>query len=226
MISVVTGAGRGIGRAIALELADRGSDVAVLGRAQDTLAATCEEVVRRGRRAVAIPCDVANGAEVEAAASRVLVDFGVPQIVVSNAGIVHRASILDTSEAQWDEVVDVNLKGTFLITRAFLRPMLAEKRGRFIAIGSISGTLGTARQASYCAAKWGTIGLVKSLAEELRGTGLQTLCVMPGSVDTDMLKGSGFSPAMQPEDVARIVAYAALDAPAAMNGSCIDAFGP
>jgi 3-oxoacyl-[acyl-carrier protein] reductase len=86
--------------------------------------------------------------------------------------------------------------------------------------------MGTPRLSAYCASKWGLVGLVKSLAEELRGTGLQSMCVMPGSVDTDMLRGSGFSPAMTPEDVARIVAWVALDAPDAMNGSCVDAFGP
>lgn len=226
MIAVVTGGGRGIGRAIALELADRGCDVAVLGRTQETLTATAEGIVQRGRRAVAIPCDVSRSEDVDAAAARVLVDLGVPGIVVSNAGVVHRVGVLDMTEEQWDDVLDVNLKGTFLVTRAFLRPMLAERRGRFVAIGSISGTLGTPRLGAYCAAKWGTVGFVKSLAEELRGTGLQSMCVMPGSVDTDMLRGSGFSPAMTAEDVARIVAWVALDAPEAMNGSCVDAFGP
>lgn len=226
MIAVVTGAARGIGRAIALELADRGCDVAVLGRSQESLAKTTEEIVRRGRRAVAIACDVSVSEQVDTATTRVLLDLGVPEVVVSNAGIVHRKSVLDTTEQQWDDVIDVNLKGTFLISRSFLRPMLGEKRGRFVAIGSISGTMGTPRLAAYCASKWGTVGFIKSLAEELRGTGLQAMCVMPGSVETDMLRGSGFSPAMQPEDVAKIVAFVALDAPDAMNGSCVDAFGP
>jgi 3-oxoacyl-[acyl-carrier protein] reductase len=226
MIAVVTGAGKGIGRAIALELADRGCDVAVLGRSQNLLAETAEQVVRRGRRAVAIPCDVSSSHEVESATSRLLADLGVPGVVVANAGVVHRVSVLEMTEDQWDEVIDVNLKGTFLVTRALLRPMLAERRGRFVAIGSISGTLGTPRLSAYCASKWGTVGFVKALAEELRGTGLQSMCVMPGSVDTDMLRGSGFTPSMTPEEVARIVAWVALDAPDAMNGSCVDAFGP
>lgn len=226
MIAVVTGGGRGIGRAVALELAHRGCDVALLGRTIETLAATAELVVGVGRRALAVRCDVSNASEVEAAAARVMADLGVPDVVVPNAGIVHRASVHTMSEAEWDEVLDVNLKGTFLVTRAFLPRMLDSKRGRFVAVASISSTLGTARQSAYCAAKWGTVGFVKSLAEELRGTGLQAMCVMPGSVDTDMLKGSGFSPAMQPEDVARTVAYLALDAPAAMNASSVELFGP
>jgi 3-oxoacyl-[acyl-carrier protein] reductase len=226
VIAVVTGAARGIGRAIATELAARGCDVAVLGRNRAALASVADELVRVGRRALAVECDVAHRAELEAAAARVLRELGVPRAVVANAGIVHRTSVLETTEEQWDEVLDVNLKGLFLTTRAFLPAMMAEKQGRIVALGSISGTMGTPRLSAYCASKWGTVGFVKSLAEELRGTGLQAMCVMPGSVDTDMLRGSGFAPQMQPTDVARIVAYAALEAPEAMNGSCIEAFGP
>ncbi|MBX3228741.1 MAG: SDR family oxidoreductase [Labilithrix sp.] len=225
-VAVVTGAGRGIGRAIASELAARGMDVAALGRDEAALAAVADEVRARGRRALAVHCDAARADEVEAAARRIVAELGVPTVVIPNAGVVHRRSILDTTEAQWDEQLDVNLKGLFLAVRAFLPKMLEAKRGRFVAIGSISGTLGTPRLAAYCASKWGTVGFVKSFAEELRGTGLQAMCVMPGSVDTDMLKGSGFAPAMQPEDVARIVAWLSLEAPNAMNGSCVDAFGP
>lgn len=226
MIAVVTGGGRGIGRAIAIELARRGCDVALLGRTIESLASAAEEVIALGRRVLAVPCDVASSRAVERATAHVLGDLGVPDIVVPNAGIVHRVSVREMTERQWDEVIDVNLKGTFLVTRAFLPSMLDLARGRFIAIGSISSTLGTARQSAYCAAKWGTVGFVKSLAEELRGTGLQAMCVMPGSVDTDMLKGSGFAPAMQPEDVARTVAFLALDAPDAMNASSVEVFGP
>lgn len=225
-IAVVTGAGRGIGRAIALDLADRGCDVALLGKTLQPLANVCEEIVHRKRRALAIPCDVSDSASVDAAAAHVLATFGIPRIVVANAGVVHRVPLLTMTEEQWDEVLDVNLKGTFLLARAFLRVMLAEKRGRFITIGSISGTLGTKKLSAYCASKWGTVGFVKSLAEELRGTGLQAMCIHPGSVDTDMLKDSGFTASMQPEDVARTVSFLALDAPDAMNGSCVESFGP
>jgi 3-oxoacyl-[acyl-carrier protein] reductase len=226
MIAVVTGAGRGIGRAISLALAKRGCDLALLGRTIESLAAAAEDVVAAGQRVVAVPCDVADAEAVEAAAARVMLDLGVPDVVVANAGVVHRAPVVSMSELEWDDVIDVNLKGTFLVTRAFLPRMLDLKRGRFIAIGSISSTVGTARQSAYCAAKWGTVGFIKSLAEELRGTGLQAMCVMPGSVDTDMLKGSGFAAAMQPEDVATTVTFLALDAPAAMNASSVEVFGP
>lgn len=226
MIAVVTGGGRGIGRAIALELARRGCDVAVLGRSEEHLASAADAIRREGRRALPIRCDVSRAADVDAAAARVVAELGPPRVVVCNAGVVHRTLLREMTEAQWDEVLDTNLKGTFLVTRALLEPMLAEGRGRFVAIGSISGTMGTPRLTAYCASKWATVGFVKALAEELRGTGLQAMCVMPGSVDTDMLRGSGFDPAMQPEDIAKIVAWVALDAPDAMNGSTVDAFGP
>jgi 3-oxoacyl-[acyl-carrier protein] reductase len=150
----------------------------------------------------------------------------VPRVVVANAGVVRRALVVDTTEEDWDHVVDVNLKGTFLLTRALLPAMLRAKRGRIIAVASISSTLGTPRYSAYCAAKWGIVGFVKSLAEELRGHGLQAMSVLPGSVDTEMLKGGEFKPVMTPDEVAGLVAYAALDAPDGMNGSSIEMFGP
>jgi 3-oxoacyl-[acyl-carrier protein] reductase len=138
---------------------------------------------------------------------------------------VRRALVVESSEADWDHVVDVNLKGAFLVARALLPAMIAARRGRFVALASISSTLGTPRQSAYCAAKWGLVGFVKSLAEELRPSGLQAMCVLPGSVDTSMLHGSGFQPQMSPEDVANLVTYAALDAPDALSGSAVEMFG-
>jgi 3-oxoacyl-[acyl-carrier protein] reductase len=226
VIAVVTGAGRGIGRAVAIDLARRGCDVALLGRSIGNLAESAEQIVALGHRALAVSCDVSDSKQVGEAAERVMRELGVPRVVVANAGIVKRAPVATMTEGDWDAVLDINLKGTFLTARAFLSRMLDLKAGRFIAIGSISGTLGTAKQAAYCAAKWGTVGFVKSLAEELRGTGLQAMSVLPGSVDTDMLRGSGFAPAMQPEHVAKTVSFLAFDAPDAMNGSNVECFGP
>lgn len=223
MIAVVTGAGRGIGRACAIEFAQRGYDVGILARTESELEETRTKL---GKRAVAVRCDVSKSSEVDAAARKIENDLGVPNVVVCNAGIVLRATVHEMHEDEWDAVLDVNLKGTFLTARAFLPKMLARGTGRIVVIGSISGTLGTAKQSAYCASKWGVIGFVKSLAEELRETGLQTLCVAPGSVDTAMLRGSGFAPQMHAEDVAKLVAYAAIDAPAAMNGSSLEMFGP
>jgi 3-oxoacyl-[acyl-carrier protein] reductase len=225
VLAVITGAGSGIGRASALAFAARGYRLALLGRSVAPLDAVVSEVSRSGGTAIAVPCDVSNADDVERAAARVLA-LEVPHVVVNNAGVVVRARVHEMSEAEWDHVLGVNLKGTFLVSRALLGPMLGEKRGRLVHVGSISSTLGTARQSAYCASKWGVVGFTKALAEELHGTGLQTMCVLPGSVDTPMLQGSGFTAQMSPEDVARLIVYAALDAPPAMNGSAIEMFGP
>jgi NAD(P)-dependent dehydrogenase (short-subunit alcohol dehydrogenase family) len=225
-IAVVTGGGRGIGREIALALAARDLDVALLGRNMEHLERTAGEIIARGRRALALACDVALSDEVDHAAKRVAEVLGVPSVVVNNAGIVKRSLLHETTEADWDAVIDTNLRGPFLVTRAFLPKMLERRAGRIVMVSSISATIGSAGQASYAASKWGLTGLMKSLAEELRGTGLVTLAVVPGSVDTDMLKGSGFSPAMTAAEVAKVVTFAALDAPSAMNGSAIEMFGP
>ncbi len=224
--AVVTGASRGIGRAVALQLAARGYDVALLARGASGLEATRVEIEALGRRAIVLACDVSSRVDVERSASLALHAFGAPGVVVNNAGGIRRSLVSEMTESEWDAVVDVNLKGLFLVTHAFLPAMLRAGHGRLVAISSISATVGTARQSAYAAAKWGALGFTKSLAEELRGTGLQTMAVMPGSVATAMLEGSGFAPQMTAEDVARTVVFAALDAPDAMNGSAIEIFGP
>jgi len=226
-VALVTGAGSGIGRAVAKGLFARGLDLALLGRTEATLEATAWEVLdgaTRGR-ALALRCDVSDPAQVARACGRVLSELGVPRVVVHSAGVVVRAPVETTTDAEWRSVLGVNLDGTFHVTRALLPAMRERGEGRFVAVASISSTLGTPRLSAYCAAKWGVVGFMKSLAEELRGTPLAAMSVLPGSVDTAMLEGSGFAPAMMPDDVANAVLYAALDAPRAMSGSAIEIFG-
>jgi 3-oxoacyl-[acyl-carrier protein] reductase len=225
--AVVTGAGRGIGRALSVALARRSlRRIALLSRTRAELDETALQVEAAGGEPMVIPCDVADPSAVAAAASRILAAFGPPDLVVNSAGIVRRGLTHELSVADWDAVMGANLKGTFLVTRAFLAAMLARGRGRIVNVGSVSSTVGTPRQSAYNAAKWGVVGFTKSLAEELRGTGLQALTVLPGAVDTSMLVGSGFDPQMTPETVAAALVYAGLDAPDAMNGSAIEIFGP
>lgn len=223
--AIVTGASRGIGRATALALAKRGLDVALLARSEEALEAVAEEITALGRRALPLRCDLSQAGQIQAAIERTLDDFGAPLVVVNNAGIIHRAFVHEMSLEDFRETLDVNLVAPFLVTRAALPSMLRAKRGRIVQVASISATLGTARAAAYCASKWGLVGFTKSLAEELRDTGVITVSVLPGSVDTAMLVGSGFAPQMTPEDVANTIVYAALDAPSAMNGSSIEIFG-
>jgi NAD(P)-dependent dehydrogenase (short-subunit alcohol dehydrogenase family) len=210
--AVVTGASRGIGKAIAATLAAAGARVA--------------GCARRGGAGL-LACDVGRAADVDAFAAAVLRDFGPPDLVVNNAGIAVRARLEETSTDAWDEVMGSNLRGTFLVTRAFLPAMRARKRGRIVNIASISGRQGTAQLTAYCAAKHGVVGLTRALAQELRDDGIAVNAVCPGSVDTDMLRVGmpGARPDMTPEDVAGVVLYLAAAAPPVLTGSCVDVFG-
>jgi len=224
--AVVTGAGRGIGEATVHAFAARGIDVALLGHHRDPLLTVAQAARRKGVKAEVFQCDVRSSKDVHASAHASLGAWGAPACVVNNAGVIRRAAVHELSEEDWECTLDTNLKGVFLVTRAFLASMLAVKRGRIVTVSSISATLGTPGSSAYCASKWGVVGFMKSLAEELRHTGLQAISVLPGSVDTAMLDGSGFSPQMTPNDVAKLIVYAALDAPDAMNGSAVELFGP
>jgi len=225
-LALITGASRGIGRAAALAFAQRGLSVALLGRPSEHLATAAASAASLGVRAQAFGCDVARADEVERAAREVIESLGAPRILVNNAGIVRRGEqVHEVSVASWDEVMAVNLRGAFLVARAFLPAMLRAGRGRLIHVASISARLGCPGAASYAASKWGLVGLNKSLAEELRGTGLQSIAVLPGSVDTEMLAGSGFEPQMSAADVAALIVQAALDLPDAMTGAELEMFG-
>lgn len=211
-IAVVTGASRGIGRAIAVALTGAGARVAGCARhpAEGVFA-----------------CDVGRADDVARFAEEVLRRFGPPEVVVNNAGVVARAPLEALGLEAWDAVIDSNLKGAFLVTRAFLPAMRARRGGRIVNIASISGRQGTAGLTAYCAAKHGVVGLTRALAEEVRGDGIAVNAVCPGSVDTEMLKAGmpGATPDMSPEDVAGVVLYLAAEAPPALTGSCVDVFG-
>jgi 3-oxoacyl-[acyl-carrier protein] reductase len=225
--AVVTGAGSGIGRAIALALGRRGLDVALVGRTASTLRETAAEIDESRVKTVVAVADVRSTAEVERAAAEIARSLGTPRVLVHNAGIAGRKSPIEQlTDADLDEVIATNLRSLFVVTRAFLPAMRAERLGRIVTVASISSTLGSPGLAPYAASKWGAVGFTKSLAEELRGSGLQAMAVLPGSVDTPMVKIGGFPPQMAPTDVAGVVAYLALDAPDAMNGSSVECFGP
>ncbi len=220
-IALVTGAGRGIGRAVAVELSHRNVHLILLAR---TAPVQAEQLVT-GAVLKSMCLDLADPAAIVAACRQVLDLYGAPDVVINNAATIERRSVETTSVADWDRQLNVNLRAPFLISREILPAMRANGHGRIIHVASISATLGTAGAAAYCASKWGLVGFMKSLAEELRDSGVMTLAILPGSVDTDMLKGSGFAPRMAPEDVAKTIVHYALDAPMAHNGSVIEMFG-
>jgi 3-oxoacyl-[acyl-carrier protein] reductase len=224
-IAVVTGASRGIGRATALDLAQRGAQLVLLGRVSSDLTQSERLLERCGARVDTFAVDLAQADATLAACRQIIDRFGAPDIIINNAGTVERGPIEQLSLASWDHQLNVNLRAPFLVTREMLPSIRAKGQGRIIYVASISATLGAAEAAAYCASKWGLVGFMKSLAEELRDTGLMTVAILPGSVDTDMLKGSGFAPRMTPEDVAKTIVHYALDAPLAHNGSVIEMFG-
>jgi len=224
--AVVTGASRGIGRAIALGLAAAGADVALLARDQVALARVASEIAGTGGTALAVPCDVSDPPAVERAAAAVRAAMPPVRVVVNNAGAVIRKPTADLEDTEWRHVIAVNLDGTFFVTRAFL-PDLTRLGGRVINISSIAGRQGTALLAAYCAAKHGVVGLTRSLAEELRTAKVSVNAICPGSVDTAMLREGmpGARPDMIPDDIARTAVFLATEAPAALTGACLDIFG-
>jgi 3-oxoacyl-[acyl-carrier protein] reductase len=219
--AVVTGGGRGIGAAVARALTARGLRVTVFARTARQL----DEVVRAGGAELAVAGDVRREEDLRRLREEHERRSGPAEVLVNCAGVLVRGRVEELSAAQFREALDVNLLGPFLCARELLPGMKALGRGRIVNVASISGTLGTPLASPYNASKWGLIGLTKCLAEELRGTGVQCLAVSPGSTDTEMLARTPFPPQMTPDEVARVVVFAALDAPDAMTGSNVEVFG-
>jgi NAD(P)-dependent dehydrogenase (short-subunit alcohol dehydrogenase family) len=219
--AVVTGASRGIGRAIAIRLAEAGAEVALWARDADALDAVAAET---GGRAMVV--DVADVAAVIAAAEGVRQTMPPVKVVVNNAGNVLRKPTAAITDDEWRRVIAVNLDGTFYVTRAFVADLIRAS-GRVINISSIAGREGTAYLAGYCAAKHGVVGLTRALAEELRAAKVSVNAICPGSVDTAMLRDGmpGARPDMTPDDIARTALFLASEAPDALTGACIDVFG-
>jgi 3-oxoacyl-[acyl-carrier protein] reductase len=224
-LAVLTGASRGIGRATALGLAERRVSLALLGRHSAALDDTRRLVEKAGSEARVVECDLGVADAVERAAERVLAELGTPDVLINNAGTIARAAIEATSTRDWDAQLAVNLRAPFLLTRGFLPAMRARGSGRLVFVASISATLGSPGAAAYAASKWGLVGLMKSLAAEISDSGLMAVAILPGSVATDMLRGSGFEARMTAEDVAGTLIHYALEANRAHNGGVIEMFG-
>ncbi|MGH2488776.1 MAG: beta-ketoacyl-ACP reductase [Candidatus Limnocylindria bacterium] len=189
--ALVTGASRGLGRAIAVAFARQGADVAVNFREN---AAAAEEVVGEitalGRTGLAVQGSTADGRQAcEAIAKAALDAFGKVDILVNNAGITRDDLLIRMDEEDWDAVIDTNLSGPFWMTRAVARPMMKARHGRIINMSSVAGRIGNAGQANYVAAKAGLIGLTKTTARELASRGITCNAIAPGLIDTDILVG-------------------------------------
>ena len=218
-VAVVTGGGKGIGRAVASRLACGGAKVVISGRDEAALQSACAGIHSAGGEAVGVVADVAKPEDAEALCQRTLEAFGRADILVNNAGITRDNLIVRMSEEDWDQVVDTNLKGTFLCIRAFTRPMMKQRYGRIVNVSSVVGLMGNAGQANYVAAKAGIVGLTKAVAKELASRHITVNAVAPGFIETAMT--SALSEKVRdalkeqiplgrlgaPEDVAHAVAF-------------------
>ncbi len=185
-VAVVTGAGRGIGREIALELARAGADVACVSRTEANSKSVADEVQTLGRRAWALAVDVGDSAAVSAAVDTVLGETDGIHILVNNAGVTRDGLLMRMSEEDWDTVLNTNLKGAFLFTKALTRNFMKLRTGRIINVASVVGLSGNAGQANYAASKAGLIGFTKSVAKELASRGVTANVIAPGFIETDM----------------------------------------
>ena len=184
--AVVTGATRGIGLGIARAFAKAGASVACIGTNQEKLAASVDSIVAEGGNAKAYICNVADSGIVSETAKTILADFGKIDILVNNAGITRDMLMRRITDEQWNDVINVNLNGTFYVTRAFVESMRKSKWGRIINIASISGLIGNKGQANYSASKAGIIGFTRTVSKELANRNITVNAICPGFVETDM----------------------------------------
>jgi 3-oxoacyl-[acyl-carrier protein] reductase len=185
-IAVITGAGRGIGRAIALKFAAEGADIACVSRTAENAEKVAAEIRLLGRKAWSYAVDVANSAAVTAAAEKIMQDTGKVDILVNNAGVTRDGLLMRLSDEDWDTVLNTNLKGAFLFTRAFCRGFLKQRSGRILNIASVIGLMGNAGQCNYAASKAALIGFTKSIAKEFASRGVTVNALAPGFIETDM----------------------------------------
>jgi 3-oxoacyl-[acyl-carrier protein] reductase len=234
-ISVVTGGGKGLGRAICLVFAQKGSHVVVADTDVEAARNVAEEVRKAGRRSLAVKMDVSSPDAVEAAVAEVLDHFPRIDIWVNNAGIGSRAMLDEMKVEQWERVLSVNLKGTFLGTQAAARVMKRQKYGRIINISSRAGKGGSYGHINYASSKAGIIGLTKSAARELGEHNITVNAVLPGFIDTeltqhlaDSIKRSDqvvLNRSGTPEDVAYATAFLASDEAEWITGICLEVTG-
>ncbi|HLG19691.1 MAG TPA: 3-oxoacyl-[acyl-carrier-protein] reductase [Bdellovibrionota bacterium] len=236
-VAVVTGAARGIGRAIAEILAENGADLGICDLKEEWLTETAEAVSQFGRKVKCVAADVSRAESVTHAIDEITQAFGRIDILVNNAGITKDSLLVRMSEEDWDAVINVNLKGTFLFTKAVARPMMKQQGGNIVNIASVIGLMGNAGQANYAASKAGVIALTKSTAKELASRNVRVNAVAPGFIQTKMTEGlpDDVKKKMMeaiplkrlgtPQDVAKAVLFFASEASGYTTGQVLNVDG-
>ncbi|MDG1223542.1 MAG: 3-oxoacyl-[acyl-carrier-protein] reductase [Candidatus Marinimicrobia bacterium] len=184
--AIVTGASQGIGETIAIEMAKSGATVFCLARNKEALDTTIKKITENGGKATAFSCDISNNDDFKSIILNIVKEYGSIDILVNNAGITKDNLLMRMSDDQWDDVLNINLKGSFTCIRSVIKHMMKKKFGRIINITSIVGITGNAGQANYAASKSGLIGLTKSIAKEVASRGITANCVAPGWIETSM----------------------------------------
>ena len=235
--ALITGASRGIGKAVAMKLAAEGADVIVTATSLDRAKQTADQIALLGRKAIPVKVDVGVASEVEALFQLVVEEFGSLDILVNNAGITRDGLLMRMKDEDWDSVLDVNLKGTFLCTREAIKLMAKAKSGRIVTISSVVGEMGNAGQANYCASKAGIIGFTKAVAREYAKRNITVNAVAPGFIETDMtsvltesvreelLKQIPVNRFGAPEDIANAVYYLVSDLGSYVTGQVLSVNG-
>jgi 3-oxoacyl-[acyl-carrier protein] reductase len=231
--ALVTGASRGIGKAIALALGRCGARVACVARDTAKLAETVKQITDAGGQAEAFACDVTNGGAVQELVDSIAEKWSRLDILVNNAGITRDTLLPRMGDDQWDDVINTNLRGAFLFTRAATRPMMSQRYGRIINISSVSGLIGNAGQSNYSASKAGLIGFTKTVSKELAGRKITVNAIAPGFIESEMSAALG--PALQDQvkvripakrlgttdEVADVVLFLASPTSSYITGQCI-----
>jgi 3-oxoacyl-[acyl-carrier protein] reductase len=214
-VALVTGASRGIGLAIARRLAKMGARLSLCARDAKRLQAVAAELQRGGDTVLALAANVTQADEIASLVQRTEQSLGPVEILVNNAGIGYFGPTHEASEANWDAVLDTNLKSVFLLSRAVAPGMIQRRSGHIINIGSLAGKNAFPGGGIYCASKWGLLGLTECLAEDLRASGIRVSVICPGTVATDFSPHAGKDPRkmLQPEDIAHTVEMILTQAP-------------
>ena len=229
-IAIVTGAGTGIGRAIAISFAQEGAAVVLVGRTEERLLGVADEIKSLGGDAFPLRADVSNPAEVQQLVESATRHYGKINILVNNAGVFIYKNLMELTIREWDETINTNLKGIFLCCQAVLPSMIQQKQGNIINISSIHGKIGDANLAAHCASKFGVIGLTQALAKEVIEHNINVNVICPGQVSSRWVEEetSAVAPLLthlRPADVAGVAVFLASPDSAIMTGAVIDVFG-